>query len=133
VLTKKRGAKMSFIKTKESKTWIKIVTALFILKILAKQSAYGNQIAQEIKRITQETLQPNPNFLYPLLRAMEETGYLEGQWEKPTTRGKRIYTITPSGCGYLQILQKKVYAKFLEIEHRQQAICKFLFEGSCGE
>ncbi len=119
---------MSFIKNKESKTWIKIVTALFILKILAKKSAYGNQITQEIKRITQETLQPNPNFLYPLLRLMEKDGYLEGQWENPNTHGKRIYTITPSGCSYLQILQKKVHAKFLEIELRQQAIHKFLFE-----
>ncbi len=124
---------MSFIKSKESKTWIKIVIALFILKILAKQSAYGNQIAQEIKLISQETLQPNPNSLYPLLRAMEEAGYLEGQWENPNTRGKRIYTITQSGCSYLQILQEKVYAKFLEIEHRQQAIRKFLFAESYEE
>ncbi|MBU2699853.1 DNA-binding PadR family transcriptional regulator [Sporomusaceae bacterium BoRhaA] len=119
---------MSFIKNKESKTWIKIVTALFILKIVARQSAYGNQIAEEIKRITQQTLQPNPNFLYPLLRTMEEEGYLEGKWENPTTRSKRIYIITPSGRNYVQILQEKVYAKFLEIERRQQAIRKFLFE-----
>ncbi len=119
---------MSLVVHKESKTWIKIVTALFILRILVKQSAYGNQIAEEIKRITQQTLRPNPNFLYPLLRAMEADGYLEGQWEDPNTRGKRIYTITPSGCSYLQVLQEKVHAKFLAIERRQQAIGKFLFE-----
>jgi DNA-binding PadR family transcriptional regulator len=120
---------MSFIKNKDSKkTWIKILTALLILKILKKQSAYGNLIAEEIKRNTQETIEPNPNFLYPLLREMEGAGYLEGHWEKPNTRGKRIYTITQSGCSYLHVLKEVVHNKFLEIERRQQAIGKFLFE-----
>ena len=119
---------MSFIKNKDSKTWIKILTALLILKVLKKQSAYGNQIAEEIKKNTQETIEPNPNFLYPLLREMEEAGHLEGYWEKPNIRGKKIYTITHSGCSYLQVLKEMVHVKFLEIERRQQAISKFLFE-----
>lgn len=119
---------MSFLKNKDSKTWIKILTALLILKILKKQSTYGNQIAEEIKKNTQETIEPNPNFLYPLLREMEEVGYLEGYWEKPNIRGKKIYTITENGCSYLQDLKKVVHTKFLEIERRQKAISKFLFE-----
>ncbi|WP_378953370.1 PadR family transcriptional regulator [Pelosinus sp. sgz500959] len=119
---------MSFNQNKESKTWIRIVTALLILKIIKKQSTYGNQIAEEIKRNTQQTIQANPNFLYPLLRKMEEEGYLEGNWENPRTRNKRIYTITQSGCSYLLVLKEAVRAKFLEIERRQQAIGKFLFD-----
>ncbi|MDF2565998.1 MAG: transcriptional regulator, PadR-like family [Massilibacillus sp.] len=119
---------MSFLKNKDSKTWIKILTALLILKILKRKSTYGNQIAEEIKKNTQETIEPNPNFLYPLLREMEAVGYLEGYWENPNTRGKKIYTITESGCNYLQDLKKVVHTKFLEIERRQKAISKFLFE-----
>ena len=119
---------MSFIKNKDSKTWIKILTALLILKILKRKSTYGNQIAEEIKRNTQETIEANPNVLYPLLREMEEIGYLEGCWQNPNTRGKKIYTITESGCNYLQDLKKVVHTKFLEIERRQRAISKFLFE-----
>lgn len=118
---------MSFINNKDSKTWIKMLTALLILKVLKTQSAYGNQIAEEIKKQTQGTIEPNPNFLYPSLREMEEGGYLEGCWEKPNTRGKKIYTITGSGRHYLQELTDIVHLKFLEIEHRQQAVGKFLF------
>ncbi|WP_425058086.1 hypothetical protein SCACP_27340 [Sporomusa carbonis] len=112
----------------ESKTLIKTVTALFILQILARQSAYGNQIAAEIKRVTERAVQPNPNFLYPLLRQMEQDGYIEGQWENPDTRGKRIYTITQSGHAYRQALKGIVHTKLLELERRHQAIKKFLFE-----
>lgn len=119
---------MSFIKNKDSKTWIKMLTALLILKVLKSQSAYGNQIAEEIKKHTQDTIEPNPNFIYPLLREMETAGYLEGYWEKPNIRGKKIYTITESGCSYLQDLKEVVHVKFLEVERRQQAVGKFLFE-----
>jgi PadR family transcriptional regulator, regulatory protein PadR len=112
----------------EKKMWIKLVTGLLILKILKDMPAYGNQIADEIKRVTQDTIKPNPNFIYPLLRQMEEDGYVEGSWENPKTRGKRIYTITASGFVYFEQLKEVVQAKFLEIERCQKAIRSFLFE-----
>ncbi len=112
----------------EKKMWIKLVTGLLIIKILKDRPAYGNQIADEIKRVTQDTIKPNPNFIYPLLRQMEAEGYVEGNWENPNTRGKRIYTITASGLVYFGRLRKIVQAKFLEIERCQKAIRSFLFE-----
>jgi PadR family transcriptional regulator PadR len=112
----------------EKKMWIKLVTGLLIIKILKDRPAYGNQIADEIKRVTQDTIKPNPNFIYPLLRQMEAEGYVEGSWENPNTRGKRIYTITASGLVYFGRLRKIVQTKFLEIERCQKAIRSFLFE-----
>lgn len=118
---------MSFTDS-DKKMWIKLITGLFILKILKDRSAYGNQIIDAIRQITQDTFKPNPNCIYPLLRQMEEDGQVEGHWENPGTRGKRIYTITASGLGYLEQLQGVVKAKFLEIERRHQAIRNYLLK-----
>jgi DNA-binding PadR family transcriptional regulator len=112
----------------EKKVWIKHITGLLILRILKDRPAYGNQIAEEIKRETQESINPNPNFIYPLLREMEGNGYVEGSWEKPNTRGKRVYTITESGLVYFEHLKEVAQVKFLELERRQKLIRRFLFE-----
>lgn len=112
----------------ERKVWIKHITGLLILRILKDKPAYGNQIADEIKQVTHDTIKPNPNFIYPLLREMEEKGYVGGSWENPKTRGKRIYTISDSGLVRFQQLKELAQAKFLEIERRQKIIRSFLFE-----
>jgi PadR family transcriptional regulator, regulatory protein PadR len=39
----------------------------------------------------------SPNTIYPLLRRLEEKGYVEGEWERPDTRSRRFYKITPAG------------------------------------
>lgn len=110
------------------KTWMKAVTAVFILKVLKKGPAHGNKIADEIKRATEQTLSPNPNFLYPLLRKMEQDGYVIGNWENPNTRGKKIYDITEEGIAYFLELQEKVKSKFAEMERKMNIIKKHLFE-----
>jgi DNA-binding PadR family transcriptional regulator len=126
-----RGFAMHVAK-KGSKTWVKLVTALFILKIIRDAPAYGNKIAAEIKGLTFGLVEPNPNFLYPLLRAMEEEGYVVGDWEKPGTRGKRIYTITEKGGVYLSVLKQQVQARFIEIQRKQEAIRNYLLD-DCGD
>lgn len=113
----------------DPKTWIKLVTALFILRILKKRATCGNRIAGEIKRITGEAVQPNPNVIYPLLRQMEEGGYVEGRWENPDTRGRKVYTITDHGLAHLGALQDTVRARMAELERRHKAIRAFLLSG----
>ncbi len=112
---------------KASKTWIKVVTAFFILKTLKGGSAHGNRIAEAIKQLTAQSISPNPNFLYPLLREMEAANYVTGQWENPSTRGKRVYTITPAGSLYFCELQQKVKAKFCEVERKLEMIRQHVF------
>lgn len=114
--------------TMARKVWIKHITGLLILKILQGKPAYGNQIADEMKRVTRETVKPNPNFIYPLLRQMEREGYVEGSWENPGTRGKRIYTITESGRRYFEELRATVKEKFLELERCHKIMRSVLFE-----
>jgi PadR family transcriptional regulator PadR len=105
-------------KTDDYKTWVKIITGLYILKILKNGPAYGNKISEEIKVRTQNLLSPNPNALYPLLRKMEEGGYVIGEWNNPETHSKRIYTITDDGHLLIPILENKVKESFAERERK---------------
>ena len=39
----------------------------------------------------------SPNTVYPLLRRLEEKGYLVGEWEDPDAGTRRFYTIIARG------------------------------------
>ena len=105
-------------KSDEYKTGVKMITGLYILKILQKGPAYGNQMAEEIKERTQNLITPNPNALYPLLRKLEEDGYIAGEWENPETHSKHVYTITDTGCLLVTVLQNKVKERFIERQRK---------------
>ena len=111
------------LKTDDYKTGVKIITGLYILKILKSGAAYGNKISEQIKMQTQNLLTPNPNALYPLLRKMEEDGYVTGEWNNPETHSKRIYTITNTGIALIPVLEDKVKKRFVQTE-KQIAILR---------
>jgi PadR family transcriptional regulator PadR len=73
------------------------VFPLLILHIVRGEPAYGNSIMAQIREISAGTMSISPNTVYPLLRRLEEKGYVEGEWERPDTRSRRFYRITPSG------------------------------------
>ncbi len=73
------------------------VFPLLILHLVRKQPEYGNSIIQQIKDLSDGVMSVSPNTVYPLLRRLEEKGYVVGEWEKPETRSRRFYTITPAG------------------------------------
>lgn len=105
------------------KTWVRKITALYILRLLEeKKVAYGNQLIEEISTRTKKILQPNPNSIYPLLRLMEERGYVVGKWEHPDRKSKRIYEITDFGREKIKPLEEKVAERFLELENGIQIL-----------
>lgn len=113
--------------TDDYKTWVKIITALFILTILEEGATHGNKINEEIKYRTDNMIHSNPNVLYPLLRTMEEKGYIAGSWDNETTRNKKIYTITDRGRASIPALHQKVRHQLDEAERRLQIIrCNLL-------
>ena len=107
------------VKMDEYKTGIKIITGLYILKILKNGPAYGNKISEEIKLRTKNLFTPNPNALYPLLCKMEEDRYIVGVWNNPVTRSKRIYKITEAGLLSVPVLESRVRE---ELEERGRKI-----------
>ena len=70
---------------------------LLILHFVRRKPEYGNSIIQQIKELSGGSMSVSPNTVYPLLRRLEEKGYIVGEWEKPETRSRRFYTITPRG------------------------------------
>jgi DNA-binding PadR family transcriptional regulator len=62
-------------------------------------ASYGNQLIESIEAITDKAVSLNPNTIYPLLRELEGGGLIEGRWEHPQKRSRRLYTITDDGRG----------------------------------
>src|SRR5215203_7066982 len=73
------------------------VFPLLILHIVRDEPAYGNSIMARIREISAGAMSVSPNTVYPLLRRLEKKGYVEGEWERPDTRSRRFYKITPRG------------------------------------
>lgn len=108
--------------TDHYQSWINIVTGLYVLVLLEREPAHGHKIASEIKRRTDGEMSPNPNSLYPLLRIMEERGFITGSWDNPETRGKRIYQITEEGIAYIPILRSKFKERLEQAERKLQIL-----------
>ena len=53
---------------------------------------------------------------------MEEKGYITGDWEKPDTRGKRIYNITAEGIARIPFLRTMFQQRLEEAEQRLQIL-----------
>ncbi len=97
-------------------SFMRLIFGLYILKLLQKGPAHGNKLAEEIKRGTQNAYTPNTNALYPLLRIMEEKGYIVGQWDSPVTRGKRVYHITGIGIARIPALEEMLAERLIQLE-----------------
>ncbi len=70
---------------------------LLILHLVREEPGYGNSLMAQIREMSAGAMSVSPNTIYPLLRRLEEKGYVEGEWERPETRSRRFYTITPQG------------------------------------
>lgn len=75
----------------------KDIFPLLILHLVSKRPEYGNSIMREVKEMSAGVMSASPNTVYPLLRRMEEKGYLTGEWEDEHLRTRRFYSITPRG------------------------------------
>jgi DNA-binding PadR family transcriptional regulator len=75
------------------KGYIRIATLI----LLSKKPHHGYEIMKEIKERTRGFWKPTPGGMYPILKDLQESGYIQGEWETKTRRKKRIYIITESG------------------------------------
>ena len=73
------------------------VFPILILHLVRRGPEYGNSLIHKIRDKSAGVMSVSPNAIYPLLRRLEEKGYVEGRWESPDTRSRRFYTITPAG------------------------------------
>jgi PadR family transcriptional regulator PadR len=75
----------------------KTIVPLLILHLLSKRPDHGYGLIERIERMTSSVMPVNPNTMYPLLRRLEERGFVVGTWEHPDRRSRRIYRVTRAG------------------------------------
>jgi DNA-binding PadR family transcriptional regulator len=80
----------------------KTVFPVLVLHLLAQQPDHGSGIMARIEEICSGLLAVNTNTIYPLLRRLEERGFIVGEWEHPTKRSRRYYRITDAGRDRLE-------------------------------
>jgi DNA-binding PadR family transcriptional regulator len=82
-----------------------------VLILLNKKPSHGYEIMKEIKDRTGGFWKPTAGGVYPILRDLEKTGYIKGEWHKQNNRNIKTYRITEKG----QIILKNAIIKQSEI------------------
>ncbi len=85
--------------------------SLYVLHLLAEKPRYGNDIMKEIEVRTRGGWGANPGAVYPMLTSMEESGFVEGEWEDPEKRTRRIYRLTSEGKDELERIKEVMRPK----------------------
>jgi DNA-binding PadR family transcriptional regulator len=98
------------------KGYIRIAT----LTLLSKRPYHGYEIMKEIRERTRGFWRPTAGGMYPILKDLQESAYIEGKWDVKTRRRKRIYKITQSGTAVLR--------RALEKENQLAETMRNLFE-----
>jgi PadR family transcriptional regulator, regulatory protein PadR len=86
----------------------KTLFPVLVLHFLDGGPDHGYGLMQRIETVCSGLLAVNTNTIYPLLRRLEERGFISGEWEHPTKRSRRLYSITPAGLERLARIKKNM-------------------------
>ncbi len=75
----------------------KTLFPVLLLHLIKEQPDHGYGLMQRIESICGDLVAVNTNKIYPLLRRLEERGFVSATWDHPTKRSRRVYAITPAG------------------------------------
>ena len=89
--------------------WYERVIGVFDTFLLSKKSMHGQEIADEIAKRKGE--KPSPGTIYPALKSLRDSGFLEEQKEGKTI----IYNLTLKGKKALEIAKGKFSRTFLGV------------------
>jgi DNA-binding PadR family transcriptional regulator len=107
---------------KTTGNWIKEAQKGYIrvasLIILNKRPAHGYDIMKEIKDKTKGFWRPTAGGVYPILRDLEKTGYIVGDWSTQKNRKIKVYKITESG----EAILKRAIVKQSELAHNMNSL-----------
>jgi DNA-binding PadR family transcriptional regulator len=75
-----------------------------VLDLLREQPSYGYEIIRRLEERFHGHYAPSAGIVYPTLQMLEDLGYVTGQQQD----GKKVYTITEQGRGFLEEQQQQV-------------------------
>ncbi|HEY4675081.1 MAG TPA: PadR family transcriptional regulator [Candidatus Bathyarchaeia archaeon] len=73
-----------------------------VLILLRKKSHHGYEIMKEVRERTMGFWKPTAGGVYPILRNLEKSGYVKGEWAVQKNRKRKIYKITEAGNAVLE-------------------------------
>jgi DNA-binding PadR family transcriptional regulator len=73
-----------------------------VLILLSKKPYHGYEIMKEVRERTMGFWRPTAGGIYPILRDLEDSGYVEGEWDAQKKRKRKIYKITGAGSVVLE-------------------------------
>lgn len=86
-----------------NKELLKGSTATLVLTLLARKQMYGYEIIKELEVLSNGTFEMKEGTLYPILHALEESGYVESKWVgEEGSRQRKYYLITKTGRSLLK-------------------------------
>jgi len=97
---------------------VKNLLDIYILQIIKNEPTWGYKIKKSIE--AEYGIKLRHGALYPLLNALENSGYLTSRKEKHGGRIRKVYEITPKGMQYLD-----AYYKFLSEQIQTREIETF--------
>jgi DNA-binding PadR family transcriptional regulator len=89
-----------------------------VLILLNKKRHHGYEIMKEIRDKTKGFWKPTAGGVYPILRDLEESGYIEGEWFTQKNRKIKVYKITETG----RIILKRAIIKQSEIANSMNSL-----------
>ncbi len=94
----------------------KTVFPVLLLHLIEEQPDHGYGLMQRIESICGDLVAVNTNKIYPLLRRLEERGFVTASWDHPTKRSRRVYSITPEGRERLRKIKGSMLPYLEQIE-----------------
>ena len=94
----------------------KTVFPVLLLHLIKEQPDHGYGLMQRIESICGDLVAVNTNKIYPLLRRLEERGFVTATWDHPTKRSRRVYSITTQGEERLKKIKGSMLPYLEQIE-----------------
>jgi DNA-binding PadR family transcriptional regulator len=75
---------------------------IIVLTLLSKKPYHGYEVMKEVKEKTKGTLKFTSGGIYRILQDLEESKYIQGEWDTQKLRKRKIYKITGTGLIVLE-------------------------------
>lgn len=106
----------------------KTIFPVLLLHLIDRQPDHGYGLMQRIEEICGDLVAVNTNKIYPLLRRLEERGFVTASWDHPTKRSRRVYAITPQGQERLRRIKLSMLPYLETIERAVKRLKEELYE-----
>jgi PadR family transcriptional regulator PadR len=110
----------------------KTVFPVLILHLIKEQPDHGYGLMQRIAEVCGDLVAVNTNKIYPLLRRLEERGFVTASWDHPTKRSRRVYAITEAGEDRLRRIKTSMLPYLDSIERAVKRLKDELYERITG-